>query len=175
MFHGLSRSLLALSLFAGTLTLAFAAGKKLEGVVTVVDADKGTITIVTGEDGGKFYDLKLAKDVKVIIDEHVGRPQELKDCAFCKCELGDDDKTVVKIDSFFGKEEDPLGFIKKVSADEITIERDNADRTFKVSDKVRVYINAQPAKIADLKDAKPAFLRLRGDAVVIIWCTMRSK
>ena len=174
-FLMLKRMVFALALAAGTVSLAYADGKVLRGGVSVVDQAKGTITIVTGEDGGKFYDLKLAKDAPIVIDDFESPAADLKECGFVEATLADDGKTVVKIKAFFAKEGDPIGFIKKldVKGNEITLTRDGADKTYTISDKAKVVFNGKPAKLADIKDGA-AYLRLRSDEVVILRVTLKK-
>ena len=151
-----------------------ARGRIIEGKLVRVDAAAGTLTVQEDDDeNNQTQTVTIGKDVAVFIDGYRGRLADLEDCkdGELELELAADEKSVARILAAWKQEGDHEGAITQIDAakGEVTVrvEEDDVANDFKVkvTAESRLFVNGQPAKLADLQVGWKATLRGNGDVV----------
>jgi hypothetical protein len=131
------------AVFVLVVAAGFTLADEVKGKVKAVDADKGTITVTVGD---KDQTLTVAKDVKLSLGKKVMELKDVKEGTAVTLTTDNDKVTAIKTT--------PTGIkatIKSVDADKktITVTIDDKEKTFTVSDKVKLALGK---KVKELKD-----------------------
>jgi hypothetical protein len=147
-----------------------ARGRIVEGTLVRFDINAGTLTIKEDDDDDNAADttVTIAKDTPIWIDDYLGRLDDLADCKELELELAADEKSVARVFARWAQESDPQGRIIQIDAakSEVTVRVEDNEMvnnfTLKVTPQTKIFVNGQPAKLADLQPGWQA--TLRGDA-----------
>jgi len=151
-----------------------ARGRMIEGKLLRVDVAAGTLTVQDDDENNQTQTVALGKDAAIYIDGYRGRLADLEDCkdGELELELAADEKSVARILAAWKQEGDPEGEITQIdaAAGVVTVrveEDDDQVNDFKVkaTAESRLFVNGQPAKLADLQVGWKATLRGNGDVV----------
>jgi len=158
-----------------------ARGRIVEGKLVRVDAAAGTLTVQEDDENNQTQTVTIAKDTAIYIDGYRGRLADLEDCKEAELELAADEKSVARVLAVWKQEGDSEGKITQIDAatGELTVQVEDEDdqvKTFKVkaTAETKIFVNGQPAKVAELQVAWKATLRGNGDNVKTMRVVKRS-
>jgi hypothetical protein len=144
-----------------------AEGPSVSGIVKAIDAAKRSLNLTVrpsrGDDAGEERTVLVAKEAVVLIDDGKGRRLSLKEAKLADVPVGSAVMIKLAVDQSFVmllKAEGPsvAGLLKSVDPDKRTItiaipkgRDDPQEKTFTLAKDVRVTLDGNTAKLADLK------------------------